>query len=571
MALSKSFQKGQVPLACQLCEESNEIKWKCIQCDFLLCTKCQRLHEKVKSTDQHTIIDIKDIASHQKQTTDKLDFSNIPCGIHAGQTCCLYCKSCEVVVCPLCITTVHDKHKMIELAKGYELTMKTIKMCNSEIDKKLVQTVKVLSEIGIFKSSEDSKYEIEKQKIMSREKDLKNEVEKHTNKLLKELDQKKEILMKSVNDAEIRSEKIKTDLDFRKKNLSNALIYNNANQVFSIHSEEKTSRNQSVEHVETTFKKLPKFVPGKQVVEDFYLGSLVEIDENKNQFEFEVIKQYKTKLPLVENLVWCGDAQMWISHLKSHKLQKMQLTNESLKKMHSFKIDVYNMALLPSGDLLLSTKESNLKILSCTTSKVEPSKYSVNPLITLAVHVTSDHKILVSAKENQSKHYPVNGPRKVIMMNIDGRIENVYHTNNKGKQIFTVPRRITTDNDNNIYVIDIHDEDWDGRILALVKTNGVRWIYSGNPDINKEHTFKPKDLVVTKSDNIIVTDQSNHMIHIINTSGQCIHYLNTKDQLGVHFPTSLDIDNTGILYIGCYTYNSEPDEAKIYTVQVSGF
>ncbi|CAG2213995.1 unnamed protein product [Mytilus edulis] len=324
MALSKSLQRGQVPLACQMCEESNEIKWKCLLCDFLLCTKCQTLHKKVKSTDQHTIIDIKDIATYQQQTKDKLDFSNIQCGIHAGQPCCLYCKSCEVVVCPLCITTMHEKHKMIELAKGYELTMKTIKMCNSEIDKKLVQTVKVLSELGIFKSSEDSKYELEKQKIMRREKDLKNEVEKHSNKLLKELDQKKEILMKSVNDAEIRSEKIKTDLDFRKKNLSHALNSNNANHVFSIHSEEETSRNKSIEHVKTTFKKLPKFVPGKQEVQDFYLGSLVETDENKNQFELKVIKQYITKLPLVENLVCCGQC---VHYLNTKDQLGIQLPN----------------------------------------------------------------------------------------------------------------------------------------------------------------------------------------------------------------------------------------------------
>ncbi|CAG2230887.1 unnamed protein product [Mytilus edulis] len=195
MALSKSLQSGQVPLACQLCEESNEIKWKCLQCDFLLCTKCQTLHKKVKSTDQHTIIDIKDIACHQQQTKDKLDFSNIPCGIHSDQNCCLFCQSCEVVVCPLCITKIHEKHKMIELAKGYELTLKTVKTFNSDIDKKLVQNGEVLSEIGIFKSSEDSiKYELEKQKILSREKVLMDEVKKHTNKLMKELNQRRRSL-----------------------------------------------------------------------------------------------------------------------------------------------------------------------------------------------------------------------------------------------------------------------------------------------------------------------------------------------------------------------------------------
>ncbi|CAC5418604.1 unnamed protein product [Mytilus coruscus] len=143
----------------------------------------------------------------------------------------------------------------------------------------------------------------------------------------------------------------------------------------------------------------------------------------------------------------------------------------------------------------------------------------------------------------------------------------VYHIDNKGKSIFTNPYRIATDNENNIYVINLLDEYLSGRIVALGKTNDVRWIYSGNLDIKEGQTFKPTNLVTTCLNNIIVTNKDNHMIHILNTSGQCIHYLNTKDQLGIEFPYSLDIDNRGTLYIGCNTYQNET-EAKIYTVQV---
>ncbi|XP_076103865.1 uncharacterized protein LOC143072679 [Mytilus galloprovincialis] len=569
MALSKSFQKGQVPMLCQMCEESKEIKWKCLLCDFLLCTKCQKLHKKVKSTDQHTIIDIKDISSHQQQIKDKLDLSNIQCGIHSEHNCFLFCQSCEVVVCPLCITKIHNKHTMVELAEGYQLTLKSMKTFNSEIEEEIDQNEEKLSELGILKSSEERKYELEKQNILNREKKLKDEVEKHTNKLLKELDQRKEILMQSVNNAQNRSQKINKDLDLRRKNLNQALNSNIANQVFNIYSEEKTSRQQRIVPVSPKFKKLPKFVPGKNVVQDFYVGELKESDDDQKIFEFKVIKQYTTELTVVANLVCCDDRSILISGFPSPILHKLKLTNESLCDLHTFKTNISNMALLPSGDLLLSTNESNLTILSCSTSKVNPTKFSVNPLITLGVHVTSDHKILVGVRENQRKPFPVNGPRQVIMMSMDGEKEKVYHTDNKGKLIFTLPYKITTDNDNNIYVVDILDEEERARIVALDKTNRVRWIYTGNPDINKKQTLKPGDLVATKSDSIIVTDYYHHMIHILNTSGQCIHYLNTKDKLGIESPFSLDIDSTGTLYIGCRTYQGESNEAKIYTV--SGF
>ncbi|XP_063434238.1 uncharacterized protein LOC134715753 [Mytilus trossulus] len=458
MALSKSFQKGQVPMLCQMCEESQDIKWKCLQCDFLLCTKCQKLHKKVKSTDQHIIIDIKDISSHQQQIKDKLDLSNIQCGIHSEHNCFLFCQSCEVVVCPLCITQIHNKHTMVELAEGYQLTLKSMKMFNSEIEEEIDQNEEVLSELEILKSSEDRKYELEKQNILNREKVLKDEVEKHTNKLLKELDQKKEILMQSVNNARNKSQKINKDLDLRRKNLHQALNSNIANQVFNIYSEEKISRQQRIVPASPQFKKLPKFVPGKNVVQDFYVGELKESDDDQKIFEFKVIKQYKTEFRMVDNLVCCDDRSILISDYPSNKLHKLKLTNDSLCDLHTFKTSIFSMALLPSGDLLLSTKESNLTILSCSTSKVNPTKFSVNPLITLGVHVTSDHKILVGVRENQPKSFPVNGPRHVIMMRMDGEKEKVYHTDSKGKSIFTLPYKITTDSDNNIYVIDILDE-----------------------------------------------------------------------------------------------------------------
>ncbi|CAG2234895.1 unnamed protein product [Mytilus edulis] len=154
---------------------------------------------------------------------------------------------------------------------------------------------------------------------------------------------------------------------------------------------------------------------------------------------------------------------------------------------------------------------------------------------------------------------------------MNGRKEKVYHLDNNGQSIFTVPARITSDNDNNCYVLDRLSADYDGRIVALNKTNGIRWVYS-DQHINKQRTFTPKDLIATKSDNIIVADSTHHIIHIIDTYyGQCLYYLYTKDQLGIKLPFSLEFDNTGTLYIGCGTYKNGSDEAKLYTVQVSGF
>jgi hypothetical protein len=43
-------------MSCQMCEKSSQIKWKCINCDYLLCTNCYQLHRKVKSLDDCTYV-----------------------------------------------------------------------------------------------------------------------------------------------------------------------------------------------------------------------------------------------------------------------------------------------------------------------------------------------------------------------------------------------------------------------------------------------------------------------------------------------------------------------------------
>ncbi|XP_076100599.1 uncharacterized protein LOC143069715 [Mytilus galloprovincialis] len=459
---------------------------------------------------------------------------------------------------------------MIELVEGYKMTAKKISRFYSELDIQLANYKRERSNLLSFKSSEDFKYEEEKQNILSREKVLKNEVEIHTQQLLKDIGQSwKQI--KSLTDADSESQKINKELEFRKESLTNALASVNTCDVFSAYKEELTSRQQRIEHANTLYRRLPQYVPGKMRILQSLHGELItSTDEySPEQYEFKVIKQYKTGRVLVEILICCDDGTLWVGFVKDNIIQKIQFSNKLLNVVKEIQTSFVSMVPLPSGDLLISNAESNLKRLSHTTGKITHFKYSVAPLITGAVHVTGDGKIIVRTRE-KGPLFPVKGTRQVVVIDIQGRTENVYELDNNGKHIFSAPQRITTDTDNNIYVLDYLNEDC-GRILALNKINGVKWIYNSDPDMNQKQTFKPSGLFAAKSDNIIIIDSKNQMIHILNSSGRCLHYLKTKDQLDIKLPFSVDMDNRGILYIGCNTKSREPDEAKIYTVQISGF
>ncbi|CAG2251261.1 unnamed protein product [Mytilus edulis] len=167
MAMSKSLQEVQAPISCQLCEEFNEIQWKCLQCNFLMCSRCRKIHQKVRSSNQHKIIDINYIAEYQQQSSVP-DF-HIECGFHAGQICCLFCQTCEVVVCPSCIAKTHHEHSMIVMNEAYDLAMKSIKCMNLEVKQKLSEIVSEKSKLGAIKSSVALKYAKEKKVVLNQD------------------------------------------------------------------------------------------------------------------------------------------------------------------------------------------------------------------------------------------------------------------------------------------------------------------------------------------------------------------------------------------------------------------
>ncbi|XP_071142880.1 X-linked retinitis pigmentosa GTPase regulator-interacting protein 1-like [Mytilus edulis] len=66
---------AQTALMCQFCDQQN-IKWKCVDCDILLCSSCkEKIHKKLKSADKHKILSIQDIGKNT--STAKRVNSNI--------------------------------------------------------------------------------------------------------------------------------------------------------------------------------------------------------------------------------------------------------------------------------------------------------------------------------------------------------------------------------------------------------------------------------------------------------------------------------------------------------------
>ncbi|VDI20225.1 Hypothetical predicted protein [Mytilus galloprovincialis] len=71
--MATSVPQEQCPSLCQLCNRDPKIKWKCVDCDLLMCIQCKNnIHNKIRTERQHSIIDIKEVTyvSHQAPATD---------------------------------------------------------------------------------------------------------------------------------------------------------------------------------------------------------------------------------------------------------------------------------------------------------------------------------------------------------------------------------------------------------------------------------------------------------------------------------------------------------------------
>jgi hypothetical protein len=522
------------------------------------------MHKKAKYSDEHNIVDMMDTALYQHSSEPDPDCGHIKCKNHEGQKCFLFCKECEEVVCPLCIAKTHNKHNMTEIKEGYKISLMTLKTFNTEHEQNMKKLAKDMTKLNSIKTSESSNFEKEMQKIQNRGDVLKHEVDKYTCKLVNDLEQRWNISKKMIDEDETLTKKLSQDLESRNKKVTEALNSNDANNVMGTIKEERKAMNQSIRGTVNTYKRLPEFVQGEiqiSTIESFY-GKLQNVGSRK--IEFEVMEKYVTTLPTVYSVESCADKTLWINHYESNTLQNITRINGSLKVNKTVRLPVFQMTSMPNGDLLLSTIESDLQICSQKTGHVQKSQYNVAPLQTIAVHVSKDNKILVGAKEI-GPPLPVKGPRQVIMMDMVGRRENVYEYDSKNQPLFTLPRRIITDNYNNIYVIDRLSNEFDGRVVALGQNGMVKWIYTG---YFSDYRFTPIDVVFLELYNVVVSDMDNHLLHILDTERQCIQYMKTMD-LGIELPFSLNIDNEGFLIIGCTSYTGNKEGAKMFAIKYS--
>ncbi|XP_071162341.1 E3 ubiquitin-protein ligase TRIM71-like [Mytilus edulis] len=561
MASSQPFGGGQVPVNCKLCKSDRPIQWKCMDCSILMCGHCKdNVHSQFKNALDHKIIKREEIGLH----TEELDFTNIKCAVHTGQSSCLYCNTCEILVCPTCVAKVHKKHDLIEISDAYNIKVERLKKEQSKIQKSNSNMNMKKNQLNKLVLAENSQYSKVSQNILSHEKTVKQQVKQYFKELKNKLEQNHETVLLSVKSDFNAISSFTNQMDDKITEVQDCIDISNASEFFKeIKKMEKFTETKEP-RTRPSYASSQKFVPGN--INQSNIGSLQDDGNLSAEINVSLVinNEYQTELELITFVSPCLDQSIWISSYSNGMLQRVKPEGTNLKMMSEFTIHVCGMAVTPSNQLLLIVKgEKRLQQIS-SSGELTDSVYDVSPLLPIAIHVISDNKLIVGAYNVKLKRCAV------IIMNKKGDKEAVYEHDEHNQPMFSYPWHISSTSNGNIHVVDKISGD-NRKVVVLGQGGHIINQYTGHPTINKSKPFKPVNIVTTPSDNVVVTDLNTEILHMLNNNGHLISYFNTKD-IGINCPFSLAFNTTGQLYIGCTkAASSQTKEAKLYVINIEGF
>ena len=528
-----------------------------------MCEKCKQIHNKVQTTTKHQIVDLK-IPFQDVEQTVILD--NIKCDEHQTMMTCLFCRTCDHLVCPDCISSNHNKHNFEPVDKILSEKLDELKGAEARYCKDLTLCQAKVEEFQIGETKYESLFDESITKIKEREQTMIDSVRKYSIELQKqiELDRKSE-KNKFLNIKRQTDQAEKTIIHHQDEIMA-ALKSIQGSTIFATAT--KSQKMMS----ELNFNPIPSeikyFIPVKETVTDIpnLFGSLqkMKIPQVQSDIDLEVVNSYTTDLSGINKIITVDDKSTWVNDLNKQVIRQINIDNDNITTTKQSSCFIYDMTLTSNNDILLSGDSSDIKLLT-KSGEIKPF-FSVSPLFPLGIHVTSDNTIIVGVMEGGNPYTPTDkSTRALLIFGMDGKQQHTYQYDSNKHRLFTFPRRITTNNNKDIVVVDSTSVDT-GRVVVVGREVGLRWTYTGHFKINVTTQFRPNDVVTTTAGHIIVVcDISTHALHILSGQGYILT-CKVMEDTEIEYPFSLDIDMRGQLWVGCV--ESKQSGAKIHKVNI---
>ncbi|XP_038074927.1 E3 ubiquitin-protein ligase TRIM71-like [Patiria miniata] len=173
--------EGQgLKVMCQACDEENEAISRCIDCKHYLCQECLKAHNRLASLRAHKIVDLTELPVDSQEVTEDTELKKVPkCFKHPDQDLCLYCNTCDVLICNECTNIDHKEsmHSYEEKEKQLKLEARAIATKRDKQFAYAVTSEKILGEVNEAMTTATCYEILKSRKKMLR--DLNEKVEVH--------------------------------------------------------------------------------------------------------------------------------------------------------------------------------------------------------------------------------------------------------------------------------------------------------------------------------------------------------------------------------------------------------
>ncbi|CAC5371552.1 unnamed protein product [Mytilus coruscus] len=523
MASSQSTGMAQTPTVCQFCEESPDIKWKCINCELFLCQLCSsKIHGKIKASMEHEIINITDFGIEDFATSvRKVELENMVCTIHVKQKCFVFCKDCSKPACSKCLNETHKMHDYKALDERYDEIISEMNELIKKFESNLQFFKNEKDKLQKVLSDGDNNFHETRDIILQTEKEMKEVISKHAKDLLQELDAKWKPLENKIKTELSEIKKIEEEWETKKKNLNQVLQSHQVEDIFT------TSKTLEKPLPECWVKKIKpnktKFIPRNMEVKKVgqsMLGDIYIVPE------MELIHTFQSDVESVVALLLSSDNTAFIGNFANpehSKLQTVKIETNNIKIERELQIQVFDMAWINDKEMLVSSRKCDFKLYT-KDGQIKKFK-SFTPLKTSCVYVTKDNKLIVGLTESS----PITLPppkdciRRLVIMNQDGYVQHIIEYDKDNQRLLTFPHRVKTFHDK-IIVVDVINKEFEGRVVMLDYGGQLHWTYNGCYSIHSDHVkLCAKDVAITSSEMILVTDSANHAIHILILLGKLLY------------------------------------------------
>nr|XP_022300408.1 uncharacterized protein LOC111108670 isoform X1 [Crassostrea virginica]XP_022300409.1 uncharacterized protein LOC111108670 isoform X1 [Crassostrea virginica]XP_022300410.1 uncharacterized protein LOC111108670 isoform X1 [Crassostrea virginica] len=527
---------------CDLCKTAIAQSY-CDFCHVNLCKPCIGEHIS-PDYGKHIIV-----AIHQRKST----LIYLKCKTHQKEDCKYQCKDCNIFLCSDCtVSTQHKGHEYLKLEELYTKSKVNIQNDREELENKISPTYeKIENELEMQIASLDGEYKKLTTEMSKQREEIHREVDDAIDQMEKEICEikvKHHSLLKKhlVEIKQIQSLMQQTLLALNEMEESNevspTIHYRSKNEEFS-----KLPPKVNVS--------IPKYIP-KQIEREALRNLIGKITPLSTILEERVFTAKKPNTsvrelldkPEVLNTINTGHAnlrsvtclneeQIWTSgetaDIKCFNIQGVLQKTIKTKSGNN----PYDIAVDRDGALLYTGSWRTRTVYKVKNDQTEE-------IITLQgwrpknLCVTSSDDLLVSMNTDNGTQFKVvrySGSTVTQTIQFDDEGQPLYSGNPNIKYI--------SENRN----LDICVADHGAEAVVVVNRAGkLRFSYTGHPSPTKNKRFKPYGISTDSQSRILTADGGNHCIHILDTDGQFLRYIDNCD---LEYPWGLYVDSNDSLFV----------------------